>query len=516
MTDLHQSGEPVPGFDVAVTDSRRAMAYLIAPYADEYVSIMAVLESSITDLTPAEVAAALQSGGVPLDARTVEVRLDRLRDWTAASARTDSSRILRYADLMARNWRWTATPAGRQVQRFYSTVLAGTPAMREIPLSSLNRVVVALASIVDSVGSGRHHAEAAEDIGRLFTSHDDLDAALVGAEDTLATLADRFDLDHLSTAELKQLLVEYATRVAAELESGAARAHGMLLALQPSFGQLAVEASDARALIERGALTASRGGRRADWEQLLLWCDPVRGRAARFAMRLVRALPGMHANLRRLHASSSAATGRSRALQLARACSDVRWAQPVFLAAVGDHPWRKLHEAADDELGRAPSWWGGPTVEVPEMLRKVGRSGARGRAAAARDDSEARVEVAARRRQRQVAHAAALDEVLRSDAAGGLTDAAARLALVALQAAARARTAGARGDRRTGHRDGLGCTIFRVPGRHGVLQAPSWRVLLPGRIAVFHPVGARVAAPDRTAPDDAVRVGLRLVGRESA
>lgn len=520
VTDLHQSGEPVPGFDVAVTDSRRAMAYLIAPYADEYVSIMAVLESSITDLTPAEVAAALQAGGVPLDARTVEVRLDRLRDWTAASARTDSSRILRYADLMARNWRWTATPAGRQVQRFYSTVLAGTPAMREIPLSSLNRVVVALTGIVDLVGSGRLQSGIAEDIGRLFTSHDDLDAALVGAEDTLATLADRFDLDHVSTAELKQLLVEYATRVAAELESGAARAHGMLLALQPSFGQLAdvaVEASDARALIERGALTASRGGRRADWDQLLLWCDPVHGRAARFAMRLVRALPGMHANLRRLHASSSAATGRSRALQLARACSDIRWAQPVFLAAVGDHPWRKLHEAADDdELGRVPSWWGGPTVEVPEMLRKVGRSGARGRAAAARDDSEARVEVAARRRRRQVEHAAALDEVLRGNGAAEWTDAAARVALVALQAAARARPAGSRRDRRTGHRDGLGCTIFRVPGRHGVLRAPTWRVLLPGRVAVFHPVGARVAAPDRTAPDDAVRVGLRLVGRESA
>jgi Protein of unknown function (DUF2397) len=94
---------------VTVTDFRRAMAYLIAPEADDYIAIMAVLEASITDLTPAEVASALRKAGTPLDARTVDVRLEQLRDWTAASARTDTSRILRYADPMARHWRYTAT-----------------------------------------------------------------------------------------------------------------------------------------------------------------------------------------------------------------------------------------------------------------------------------------------------------------------------------------------------------------------------------------------------------------------
>jgi Protein of unknown function (DUF2397) len=65
---------------VTVTDFRRAMAYLIAPEADDYIAIMAVLEASITDLRPAEVASALREAGTPLDARTVEVRLDQLRD----------------------------------------------------------------------------------------------------------------------------------------------------------------------------------------------------------------------------------------------------------------------------------------------------------------------------------------------------------------------------------------------------------------------------------------------------
>jgi hypothetical protein len=131
--------------------------------------------------------------------------------------------------------------------------------MREIPLSSLNRVVASLEHLATHLTAGLLPAAAAADvtdhIGRLFTSHDDLDAAFVGAEDTRATLADRFDLDDAGTAELKRLEGEYATRVAAEPEPGSARAHRALLAPQPSFDALAecaVTASDARALIERG------------------------------------------------------------------------------------------------------------------------------------------------------------------------------------------------------------------------------------------------------------------------
>nr|WP_230862819.1 DUF2397 family protein [Amycolatopsis camponoti] len=287
--------------------------------------------------------------------------------------------------------------------------------MREIPLSSLARVVAALDFIAQAFSTGAPAgADVAEHIGRLFTSHDDLDAALVGAEDTLATLADRFDLADDTTGELKQLLVEYATHVAAELETGSARAHRALVSLQPRFESLeetAVTESEAQTLIERGALTASRGGRRGDWDGLLVWCDPDTGRAVRFALRLVRALPGMHANLRRLHASSSTATGRARALVLARACLDPRLGPAVFSAAVGDHSWRKLYdEADDDDLPRVPAWRDGPTVVVPDLLRATGRAGGRGRPPAARDDTAAREEISRQRRERTLEHDEALRE----------------------------------------------------------------------------------------------------------
>ncbi|WP_198950816.1 DUF2397 family protein [Kineosporia sp. A_224] len=510
-------------FTVAVTDSRRATAYLVAPEADDYIAVMAVLEGSITDLTPGEVAQALTQAGRPLDERTVEVRLDKLRDWTAATARTDTSKILRHADLLARNWRWTATPAGRQVQRFYTNVLAATPTMREIPLSSLARVVDALERLASGLPEGSDRVrlpadEVAELVGRLFTSHDDLDSALVGAEDTLAGLADRFDLDDASTGELKQLLVEYATRVAAELETGAARARRALLLLSPVFtavAQTAVDASDARALIDRGALTASRGGRAADWRGLLAWCDPSTGRAARFALRLVRALPGMHANLRRLHASSSAATSRARALQLARACAEPRVGPALFLAAVGDHPWRKLYGDADDEdLGGLLPWRGGPTVTVPELLRATGRTGARGRPPAARDDAAARAEVAERRRLRAAEHGAALAEILATGPGDVLSAAAGRVALASLMAAVRSSASsvsGGRRDRRSAHRDGLACSLFVVPGHTGTVRTATWRLWLPGRAIVFHAAGSRAAPPDTAGADSDTIVDVRFV-----
>ena len=187
-------------------DPRTVVAYLVATYAEDYVAIMDVLESSVTDLSPAELTRALTANDHPLEAAVVEDRLEMLRRWHAVHATTDSSRIRRHADLLARNWRYTATLAGRQVQRFYRTVLLPTPVVREIPLAGLNRVVRSLEALRDGTAP-----DVAEAIGVIFVSHDDLDAALIGAEDTLATLADRYDLNQTDAAELRSLLVDYTT-----------------------------------------------------------------------------------------------------------------------------------------------------------------------------------------------------------------------------------------------------------------------------------------------------------------
>ncbi len=130
-------------------DSRVALSYLLYGEVDDYIALMDVLEASVTELSPAEVARAVSDAGHRLPDDVVEDRLERLRQWGAAHATTDTSRILRHSDLLARNWRYTATAVGRQVHRFYRTVLAGTPAVREIPLAGLNRVVRSLEALRD-------------------------------------------------------------------------------------------------------------------------------------------------------------------------------------------------------------------------------------------------------------------------------------------------------------------------------------------------------------------------------
>lgn len=481
-------------------DLRSAVAYLVVRESESYIQIMDVLEASVNELTPREIRAALTARGYPFDEATVEARLDQLRAWRAVSARTDNSGIMRYSDILARNWRYSATTAGRRVHRFYRAVLTGQPTVREIPLTSLQRIVVAAEALREAcMRRDLQPDQVVEDIGRVFVSHDDLDASLVGAEDSLAGLADRFDLDDAAAGELKSLLVSYATRVAAELERGAARVFGALTALRPRFGdlaQLVVTGSDARTLIERGALSASRGGRVGDWDGLLTWFDPDAGRAARFAFRLVRALPGMHVNLRRLHSSAGTATSRARALLLAKACTHPTLGTAIFAAAVGDHPWRKLYGEADDEgLPRPPPWRDGPTVELPALLRSTGRAGARGTASAPRDDTEARAAVAEARARRVQRHHEALMEVLRARPGGPLSEPAARVALAALLEAVRAQpTAG----RRTGVRDGLACSLYALPGAEGVISAPTWRVLTPHRVPLFHRAGSPAPRPPGT------------------
>lgn len=521
--------EPNSAVTDSVVDARQVVGYLVRPESGDYIAIMDVLEGSVTDLTVVEVAAALSASGFRMDVRVVEARLDALKGMGAVSARSDTSRARRYVEILARNWRYTASPAGRHVQRFYRQVLAGTATVREIPIVSLNRIVTHLEQLAAALrgtepADGRLDTACADAVGAVFTSHDDLDAALVGAEDALMSLADRFDLDEERTNDLKGLLVDYATRVAAELDSGSARAAAALTTLRPWFALLArtaVDASQARDLIAAGALTASRGGRVEDWEGLCAWFDARTGRAARFSLRLVRTLPSMHANLRRLHSSAGTASSRTRALSLARAVLAPEVGVQIFQAAAGDHSWRKLYGQADeDEAVRNPSWRGGPQVPVPTLLRTVGRSGPRGRGTAPRDDTAVKAQVAEARARRQAEHTAAVAAVLAAVPGQRLDEAAARVALAALMTAARA---GATGPRRTGVSGGLACTLVHTGTGTGTLDAPTWRVLVPGRISLFHEPGRRPSAAalagvaDITTTDDqAPRATLRITMHRGA
>jgi uncharacterized protein (TIGR02677 family) len=492
-------------------DARRAVAYLVAPESDEYIAIMRVLEAAATDLTPDEVTARLRDNDVTIQSRVVETRLAQLREWSAVSARSDQTHVRRVQELLLRNFRYTATRPGRQVQRFYETVLAGTPVMREIPLQSLSAVVSALETLAAPSAPWGDLVWVRARVNESFTSHDDLDSSLVGAEDTLMGLADRFDLDDDRTGELKRLLVGYATRVAVELEKGADRAAIALTSLTGRFAELAeltVAGSAASDLIGRDLLAASKGGFVRDWEGLASWFDPFTGRSAKFQARMVAAIPTFYTNLRRLHTSGESGTSRARALVLARACLDPEHGTSVFLSAVGDHPWRKLHGETDDPgAGRTPPWRDGPQAALPPGLRAHGKAGVRGRAAKPLDDTATRAVVERARAERLAVHRERLQEILAVAPGTTLSHGAASVAAAVLLDAVRQP---ARDGHRRAVRDGLGCTVFWTGEAAGALRSPSWRIWLPGRDFLFHVPAARPHAPDRRADEPVGAVDMRV------
>ncbi|MFE6022885.1 DUF2397 family protein [Streptomyces sp. NPDC056441] len=485
------------GAGMASGDPARVVGYVLSPLRGQYLAIMDVLEQSVDHLTPAEVRAALSANGTELPLATVTGRLRALSDtFLAASGRPDSE-VERWHELNGARWRYSATPRGRQMQRLWSQLASDGLVPREIPMDGLSRIHQALAAMH---GDQPSHAALSELAGQVFVEHDHLDGALVGQADMLAQLADRFNLDLRATGELKQLILEYATHVVVHLDAAVVRIHAELVRLRPHFAELASARrgqSAAGALVARGVLAPARGLRVADWEQLLGWFSPGTGKAARFALQLVRAIPMLHANLLRHQSVAGPATLRARALSLAVACQDPRHGRAVLRQALADRPWTKLHTVAEADTGEVVSWHEGPRVAALAMLRATGQSSARGAVAGRkpRDESAA----AARRAEREARHGAAVAEVL---AGGGpLSEVACRLALRAVMTAARAPKDAAG---RVGQAEGVGCTLVAAAGVVGRVDGERWSVLVPGHKVLFHPpvavAAGRVPAGRQAAP----------------
>lgn len=491
-------------------DASVVFSYFLAPESADYKAIMSVLDASASAMTPSEVCYALRESGKSIPENTVEARLEQLRNWGAASGRSDHTHARRVQDLIARSFRYSATWHGRRVQRFYESVFVGSKLMREIPLLSLNTVVTSLDALVRP-GSSTAPEWVNARINEIFTAHDDLDASMVGAEDALMNLAERFDLDNENTGELKQLLVNYATRVAKELDRAADRSARALKQLQPRFSylaELAVSESSAADLIGRDILSASKGGAVKDWEDLAQWFDPARGRAARFNSRVLGAISTFHTNVRRLHTSGDTGTARSRALLLARACLDEQFGSQLFIAALGDHSWRKLHtEAEEPDSGRIPPWRGGPQVVVPNQLRTLGKAGVRGRAPAPIDDSEDRKQLEKQRLYLQMMYRQHLREIFAAEPGALLSDGAARVAYrMVCIAMRRPAVSGVR----NAEREGLECSLFWTGTATGVIRSPNWSILVPGREIVLHAKGTPATRPQNAGEDPGDRPEIRF------
>ncbi|MFP3712654.1 DUF2397 family protein [Puerhibacterium sp. TATVAM-FAB25] len=480
----------------APTDARIVTSYLTAPESDDYIAILSVLDAVGGELTPAQVAAELRTAGHSPDVAKVEARLGALRGWGVVSPRQDNNNARVVADLLAKNFRYTLTRHGRITHRFYREFLADGAPVREIAFNSLGVMIAALEALAAPDADWTDATWVRQRVDEVFTNHDNLDSSLVGSEDALLALAGRYDLDDPKISEFKDLLLGYTTRAVEEIEAGQLRVMAALRLLDGRFDDLAaitVSTSAAAALIHNDVLAPSKGGQAADWDRLVAWFDPARGRPARFSSRILTALPTLYANLRRRRNAAGALPDRSRALLLAQACLDETWGQALFVAALGDHPWRKLHGETDEPTaGRTPRWRDGPQVEVAKGLRTIGRTGTRGRAPAPPDDSADRAAAEQERARRKADHDAKVAEILDAGPGDVLSAGAGRLAFTRLLAARQSRpTAG----RRTAAKDGLACTLVMREGAVAELTCSTFRAWVPGWVVAFHPPGQLPVLP---------------------
>ncbi|MFE7529247.1 DUF2397 family protein [Kitasatospora sp. NPDC057542] len=470
--------------DVPRGDLRRVLAYLLSPSHLQYSAIMDVLDDAAGDLTLTQVCEGLRARGLEMSDAAVAGRLGRLHRQFEAVRPDPGNDFARIEDLNATRWRYSTTADGRLVHRFWRRMREEGTGRHEIPLTSLQTIVSALHRLAHEHLSPQ---ETAQQVEALFLGHDALDRSMEGNADHLAGLANRFNLDREEAIELKRLLVAYATHVAAQVQEAVSRAFDLLTELRPRFGELAGTAasqSRAAALVSKGYLVAARGASEEHWVQLLEWCRPVEGRAARFTRGLVLAIRPLHLNLRRLQGGSHTSV-RSRAIRLAKVCEDREWGGQVTAAALGDHGWMKLSGWSED--GDGASWHDGPVVDIPSLERAAARSGARsGPVARARSRSAAQELLEQVEREQALARASAIAEVLTSK--GPLSPDAGRVALEAV-------TAALSSPGRDGVRSGsdrsrrLVCAVNTSEGV-GRVTSEGWSALLPGRRVAFHYGGA--------------------------
>ncbi len=473
--------------DVPRGDLRRVLAYILSPSHHQYAAIMDVLDDAAGDLTLAQVTEGLQARGLDATETAVAARLDRLHRHFEAVRPDPANDFARLEDLRATRWRYHPTTAGRMVHRFWRRLREENTEAREIPLTSLQAMADALGRLAHDRLSPQ---EVAQQVEALFLAHGVLDQAMEASADHLSALANRFNLDRDEAIELKRLLVTYATHVAAQVHDALFQAFDLLTDLRPRFAELAaLAASQSRAaeLVSRGYLAAAHGSREEHWVQLLEWCRPVEGRAARFTRGLVLAIRPLHLNLRRLQGSGPTSL-RSKALRLARVCEDREWGPRVSAAALGDQRWLKLTGWSED--GDGASWHDGPVVGIGSLERTAARSGGvSGSVARARSHSEAQALLEEAEREQARTRAAAIAEVLCGR--GPLSPEAGRVALEAVTAALS--SPGLDGVRSgTDRSRQLVCTVS-VSAVVGRVTCQDWSALLPGHQVVFHPRGS--AAP---------------------
>jgi hypothetical protein len=129
-----ETADAVESVHVSGDDPRSVVAYWLSTHVAQYAAILDVLEASVDDLRPAQIANQLRGTGHPLGDDVVIRRLEKLHEWAVVTGRSDPSDARVAAQLLARNFRYSMTAQGRRIHRVYGEMLTEN-IVREIPIA---------------------------------------------------------------------------------------------------------------------------------------------------------------------------------------------------------------------------------------------------------------------------------------------------------------------------------------------------------------------------------------------
>jgi uncharacterized protein (TIGR02677 family) len=403
----------------------QAYRYAVADEAISYVAVMRVFTEGVagllSDLSAAEVQAALESRGTTLDPDTVEARLVYLVEHgnLARSPREAEARSIR--EYLTTRARYQLAPRGELVHRQVEELLGSAGRAREVSTEVLPVLLSDLEALADPAQA------TAGAVTALFAVFERLVVSTRDFYTHLGEVLARADTDRDSLAAYREVLLDYLQRFVEEVR----RYEPLVI---DALDHVDVEAVLSRTQggprltnVDGTAARRSVGLQAGDWDSLHSWFRGGPGRrsdAEEIRSLATRAMGTLLSGLRRAVSGEGELSRRADLLRLAGLFdrSEDDTAHRIWARGFGLYSARHLSAMPEvEDVPATTSWWDAPAADVPLSLREYGDRAARGRSGRREDFAVARQRRLAERQQVEREREAALDELL-ALAGGSHTD----------------------------------------------------------------------------------------------
>lgn len=393
----------------------QAYRYAVIEEAPSYVAVMRVFTDGVagllSDMSAAEVQAALEARGIALDIDTVEARLSYLVEHgnLARSPREAEARSIR--EYLSARARYQLAPRGEMVHRQVEELLGSAGRAREVSTEVLPVLLDGLEQLADPQRATPGAVTA------LFAVFERLVVSTRDFYTHLGEVLARADTDRESLAAYREVLLDYLQRFVEEVRRYEPLVIEALDRVDVGAVLASTQSGPRLTNVDGTAALRSRGLQAADWDSLHSWFRGSPGRrsdAEEVRALATRAMGSLLSGLRRAVAGAGGSSRRADLLRLAALFdrADDQTAHRMWARAFGLYPARHLSALPEvEDLPATTSWWDAPAADVPLTLRQYGNRAVRGRSGRREDFGAARRRLLADRQRVERAREAAIDEL---------------------------------------------------------------------------------------------------------